>query len=257
MAVLPDSIALALPEEWDDIPLEKAEYRAVAKKQLQALKEAGLNDRADLRQFELLMELGHQLATAARVMMASSLVALMGNSEEEDDTTILMANLIVSGFLREDLGTDVPLRAGILAESYSRRAPSDDEKARYDLIEPPSICEIGGYEAAKLLRLMSLPPERGVDIKQFIQTYLVSVAEGDAVIVLQFSTMNFEIASDFSELFEAIAQTLRVLYPDDRTFLDDISTIDAEQVAEPVSGVAVVGDAEAALPDDDETGTRR
>ncbi len=117
-----------------------------------------------------------------------------------------------------------------MAESYSRRVPSDDQKARYDFVEPPGVCEIGGLKAAKLVRLMSLPPERGADIKQFTQTYLVSVAEGDAVIVLQFTTMNFELAREFSELFETIAQTLRVLYPDDPTFLDE----DEDEVADPV-----------------------
>lgn len=188
---------------------------------LDGLKEAGFESRADLRQLEVLAELGFQLAQRARVMMASSLVAVMEGSNEEDDAVVLMANLVVSGFLREDFDTDVPLRAEILAESFSQRVPSDDRKARHDHIEPPTVCEIGGLKAAKLLRLMSLPPERGADIKQFTQTYLVSVAEGDAVIVLQFSTMNFELAREFSELFETIAQTFRVLYPDDPTFLDD------------------------------------
>ncbi len=174
--------------------------------------------------------------------MASSLVALMSGadseeSEEEDDAVVLMANLVVSGFLREELDTDIPLRAEILAESYSRRSPSDDENARYDHIEPPSVCEIGGLKAAKLVRLMSLPPERGSDIKQFTQTYLVSVAEGDAVIVLQFTTMNFELAREFSELFETIAQTLRVLYPDDPTFLDEDEDADPAPDSGPL-GVA-------------------
>lgn len=240
MTVLPDSVALALPEEWVDIPLGNAAYREFMEKQLQALQEAGFQDRANLRQLELLMELGHQLATSARVMMASSLVALMSgaDSEEEDDAVVLMANLVVSGFLREELDTDIPLRAEILAESYSRRSPSDDENARYDHIEPPSVCKIGGYNAARLVRLMSLPPERGSDIKQFMQTYLVSVADGDAVIVLQFSTMNFELAREFSELFETIAQTLRVLYPDDPTFLDE----DEDAAPEPDSGPLGVAD---------------
>ena len=49
----------------------------------------------------------------------------------------------------------------------------------------------------------------------------MSVAKGDAVIVLQCSTINFEYARQFSELVERIAQTLRILYPDDPTFLDE------------------------------------
>ncbi len=227
MTIMPDSIVLTLPEQWEDIPLEDAEYREFVEEQLEAIKEAGFDDRADLRQLELLFDLGHQLAKDARVVMASSLLAILDSSENkdqekdtEDDATVLLANLVASVFFREDLGSDVPLRAEILAESYSRHAPSGGKNARYDFIEPASVCELGDLRAAKLLRLTSLPPERGADLVQFIQTYLVSVADGDAVVVLQFSTMNHELAREFSELFEAIAQTLRVLYPNDPTFID-------------------------------------
>lgn len=242
MSVMPDSVALALPEGWEDIPLGESERRQFVEQQLDGLKEAGFDDRADLRQIELLAELGFQLADSARVMMASSLLAILEASgedqdSEDQDSEVLTANLVVSGFLREDFNTDIPLRAELMAESYSRRAPSDDQKARYDFVEPPSVCEIGGLKAAKLVRLMSLPPERGADIKQFTQTYLVSVAEGDAVIVLQFTTMNFELAREFSELFETIAQTLRVLYPDDPTFLDEDEDADPAPDSGPL-GVA-------------------
>ena len=46
------------------------------------------------------------------------------------------------------------------------------------------------------------------------------MADGDIVIVLQFSTVNFEFARQFSELFEGIADTLRLFYPDEPTFRD-------------------------------------
>lgn len=255
MTTMPDSVALALPDDWLDIPLGEAEHRAFVDNQLRSLMEAGVVDRGQLRQFELVAAVAHQLAQRSRVMIASSYFEVDVAVDDDDEDLILTANLVVSAFLREELDTDVPLRAEILAESYSRRVPSDDENARYDFIEPPSVCEIGGYKAAKLLRLMSLPPERGADIKQFIQTYLVSVAEGDAVIVLQFSTMNYELAREFSELFEAIAQTIRVLYPGDPTFLDDIGPVEAGQDVDPVAGVAAAGDAEVAAPDGGEAGT--
>lgn len=221
MTVMPDSIALALPDEWVDVPLEEAAYRKFISQQMEDLMESGAVDRGDLRQFEVLAAVAYQIAKSSRVMIASSYVEVEPAADDDDENLILMASLVVSGLLREEIGTDVPLRAELMVESFSRSAPSDDENARYDHVEPPSVCEIGGLKAAKLVRLMSLPPERGSDLKQFIQTYLVSVAEGDAVIVLQFTTMNFELAREFSELFETIAQTLRVLYPDDPTFLDE------------------------------------
>ncbi len=111
MTVMPDSVALALPEGWEDIPLEKSERKRFIEQQLDGLKEAGFDDRADLRQVELLAELGFQLADSARVMMASSLLAILEAPSEDQDPEVLTANLVVSGFLREDFNTDIPLRA--------------------------------------------------------------------------------------------------------------------------------------------------
>lgn len=220
MGRMPDSVALDLPEEWNDIPLEEDEYRAFTETQIQQLKDTGDWKPAELRQVELLMALAFQAATQSRVMIASSYVAVEEAQSDDDEDIFLMASLIVSGFRRDEIGTDVPLRAELIAKVFAEGAPSDDRKARYDHIEPPSVCEVAGYKAAKLMRLMSLPTDPGQEFKQFTQSYLVSVADGDAVIVLQFSTINFEFAREFSELFERIAQTLRILYPDDPTFLD-------------------------------------
>lgn len=221
MAEMPDSVALDLPEEWNDIPLEGEEYRAFTASQIQQLKDSDDWKPAELRQVELLMALAFQAATQGGVMIASSYVAVEEAESEDDEDIFLMAGLIVSGFRRDEIDTDVPLRAELIAKAFAEGAPSDDHRARYDHIEPPSVCEIAGYRAAKLMRLMSVTTDPGQEFKQFTQSYLVSVADGDAVIVLQFSTINFEFAREFSELFDRIAQTLRILYPDDPTFLDD------------------------------------
>lgn len=43
MTIMPDSIVLTLPEQWEDIPLEDAEYREFVEEQLEAIKEAGFD----------------------------------------------------------------------------------------------------------------------------------------------------------------------------------------------------------------------
>ena len=48
------------------------------------------------------------------------------------------------------------------------------------------------------------------------------------MIVLQFSTINFDYAREFAQLFDNIAKTLRVLYPDDATFFDQSVAEDSE-----------------------------
>lgn len=221
MTDMPDSVALEMPEEWEDVPLDKDEYQKAMKVQLKRIEASGLFERTDLRQIELLAALAHQAVQVSRVMIASSFVAIEEAQDDDGDDVLLMANLIVSGFRRDEVGTDIPLSAELMVEAFSQGVPSDDRAARYAHIEPPSVCEIAGLRAVKLLRLMSIETDPGQEFKQFTQTYLVAVAEGDAVVVLQFSTANFEFSREFSELFERIAQTLRIFYPDDPTFLDD------------------------------------
>ena len=166
-----------------------------------------------------------RFAQEQRVTSVSNYLAVEqsdgGDEEEHAEPTVVMAGLVTSTLRRRDLGTDVPLMAEVMVKAFSAGAPSDDNQARFVEIEPPTVCTVGEHQAAKLVRLMVAPDGRGGELKQFTQSYLVSVANGDAVVALQFSTINFEYARQFSELFERIAQTLRILYPDDPTFLDE------------------------------------
>ena len=259
MSVMPDSIAIALPPGWDDIPMEPGKYRGYLAAQVQQLKAAGTVSRSDLRQVELLGAMVHRLAQQQRVILASNYLAVEGppgdagpegetgdtgndgevasdraedlprpDDEAETDATVVMSGLVVSTLRRSDLGTDVPLMAEVMVKAFSEGVPADDGQARYAEIEPPSVCKLGDVDAAKLVRLMTIKRASGEDLKQFTQTYLVSVANGDAVIVMQFSTINFEYAAQFSHLFDRIANTLRILYPEDPTFLDEPADATAE-----------------------------
>lgn len=217
--VMPDSVALTLPGAWDDIPLDEAAHRSFIKDQLALLEQNGVG-RAELRQLELVAAWSLQAAKAGRVMLASSFFAIESADDEEGDDTLLTATLVVSALRRDEIGTDLPLSAETMVAAFADNPPPDDAETRYAHIEPPALCEIGDYQAAKLTRLMTWRRDLKTEFRQYLQTYLVSCADGDAVIVLQFSTTNFEHAKPFSELFDRIAQTLRILYPDDPTFAD-------------------------------------
>ena len=219
--VMPDSIALVLPEEWDDVPLETAEFRSFVSARMDALRDEGGLERSDLRQFELLMAIVHQIVGEYDVIVASSLATVEPGQDEDEEDTLLIAGLTVSTVTRSALNTEAPLSAELMVKTFSGRSPTDQEGTRFDLIEPPRVCELGDLVAARLLRLMTVDVSPGQEFKQFMQTYLVPVADGDALIVLQFSTINFSYAREFSTLFESIANTLRILYPDDPTFLDE------------------------------------
>ena len=207
------------------------EFKEYTKERRRRLTETGEFSRSALRQVEVAGAVAHQLARASRVVLASNYLAVEhSDATNEDPDTLVMASMVVSTLLRSELQSNIPLVAEVLAKTFADAAQDTDEPVRFDNIEPPTICDVAGIEATRLCRLMTISRELGEQLKQFTQTYLVPVAKGDAVVVLQFSTINLDYARQFSELFEKIAGTLRVLYPEDPTFLDD----DAGDPLEPI-----------------------
>ena len=232
MTALPDSVALAVPDVWDNVPMGQSQFKDYVKAQRRRLADSGTVSRSTLRQVELANSCLYQLARANRVILVSNYVAVeQRDSGQQGDDIVTMAGLVMSALRRTDIGTNIPLMAELMVKAFSEHEIPADVPVRFDEIEPPAMCHVAGIEAAKLVRLMTISGEPGQEFKQFTQTYLVSVAKGDAVIVLQFSTINLEYARQFSELFEKIAGTLRVLYPDDPTFLDDDTSDTIEPVA--------------------------
>ena len=198
------------------------EFKEYTKAQRRRLVDTAEFSRSALRQVELAGAVVHQLARANRVIIATNYLAIEhGDVAGEDADILVMAGLVVSTLLRSDLQTSIPLAADVLAKTFGESNQETDHPVRFSNIEPPTICDVSGIEAVRLLRLMTISGEPGEEFKQFTQTYLVPVAKGDAVIMMQFSTINLDYARQFSELFEQIAGTLRVLYPDEPTFLDE------------------------------------
>jgi len=263
MTTMPDSIVLAMPSGWDDVPMEAGRYRRHLARQVAQMRSNGMT-LTDARRVEMQGAVLHRLMAQQNVVIASSYLALetsgaeptassqafsLGDESANDDgernlgaddsatnttasgdeaPTLVMASAAVSALLRRDLETDLPLMADVLLSTFGQGAPGDDEHVRYAEIEPPSKCALGDLEAVKLVRLMRIASRRADEHKLFSQSYLVPVANGDAVVVMQFTTVNFVYAKPFSQLFGRIAGTLRVLYPDDPTFLDEPAPEESE-----------------------------
>ena len=136
----------------------------------------------------------------------------------------MMASVVAATVLREDLGVDVPLLPEVLVKVFSAERPEegDDKVFVADDIEPPQTVEVAGNEAVRLVRLVRATKQGEEDRRMFTESFLVPVAEGDAVLLLQFTTPNLDFARQYSELFGQIAQTLQILYPDDPTPLGEV-----------------------------------
>ena len=152
-------------------PMDRDEYRRYVSAQIAQLESAASVGRADIRQFELLASVIYQCMQEQSVLIASNFVGVDRSGANEDDGTVILAGLVGSIVRRTDLGTDVPLSAGVMVNALTRGLPSDDRRARFDEIEAPSICAIGGLESVKLVRLMTVtiaPGPRVQAIRPFI-----------------------------------------------------------------------------------------
>jgi hypothetical protein len=216
--LLPDSLQISLPPAWSDIPLKEPEIGKATEQTLQRL--GSDLTRAEQRQVEIFFDRVRQISRQQRIVLAGGAFQVEG--EGEGDRVLVAAGVAASVTDRASLGTDVPLVADVLIKAFSGR--TREGEVQFDEIEPPVKVALAGTEAVKLVRLMRMSGSDGTELKQFTQSYLLPVAMGDGLIVLQFSTINLEYARQFSELFEKIAGTLRILYPDDPTFLDDETT---------------------------------
>ena len=212
--VLPDSIGLRLPEMWSEYPLDEREFRAQLSNLVAEATEAPDISRAQVRQFEMFLVGVRDLALGANVILSSGFV----DSEAADSSGQPIAGTVfVSMLTREDLGTDIPLTTDLVIASLARRAKESESQFQVDEIEPPKKVETAGLPAVKTVRLLRSKSAQQT-LKVFVQSIFVPVANGEGVVAMQFGTPNVELASDFSDLFDAIADTLRVLTSDEPTF---------------------------------------
>lgn len=233
--VLPDSIQLATPAEWDEFPIDLAEFTDFRRRTIAKMSSQGQLDRASIRQVELFLVDLHRTVQRENVIFAAGYLAQQPPAVEGGEPTPVMAAVAATSVHRSDFGTDLPLLPEVLlqafAEGQSRREREAAEgdgadgeagaSITFDHVEPPVTVEVGGMEAVRLLRLMrSTAPHRDPR-SLFLETYLIPVAKGDAVIMVQFTTANLDLAKPLSKLFGHIADSIRVLYPDDPTFIDD------------------------------------
>lgn len=214
----PDSYAIRLPPEWREFPIDEEGLRRSRIETIDSLRKApGWTKTAERRTELIFAQLGHALRAIKACYCA--FFAGMSSDEQEDGADaapdLLLAGLAVSTLSRADLDTDVPLTPDTVLAAYSmdRESPSGATN-----VEPPSVVTLEeAGRAVRLVRLVELGKVDGSPVQIFSETFMVPVADGEGVCVLQFTTPNLEDSPLFSRLFGAIASTVRVLYEDTPT----------------------------------------
>jgi len=203
-----DSIRLDLPAEWRSLPVDVAELRERLASEVLADELSRLSV-VERRRAELFL----QRIVADLESSNVGLFALLFEEIEVDpdaETIPLVATCAVSVLDRAALGTNAPLSAEVVLAAMSLDAPDADSRTTATNLEPPAIVELAVGPAVRVVRLLEQQISARDQMRVFTETFFVPVADAfDRLVVAQFSTPDVDDSREFSDLFGALAQTIR------------------------------------------------
>ena len=239
-----DSLAIVLPRDWVDIPLNSTAFESYFRSRRQHFIGSGSDGRhrvskTDLRRLDVIIAALRNDVESANVRMLAALVMSVDGETEDDseDPTeegigraghsgvvrqdplegeepgLLLATVSVSVLSRFELGSDVPLTPSVLKVAFDlERERSSDEDIRVTNLEAPKIVEIRAGEAVKLVQLHSnaraVPEPADLFVQQF---YVPLDPNGDEAALVLFTSPSVEVARVLSGLFDAMMETFEIL----------------------------------------------
>jgi hypothetical protein len=207
-----DSFAIALPEAWVSLPVDTADFDRFAADLRRRWRAEPTYERTTERKAELLL----QRVRREMVKRSIRLAAMCYDDAVEGEP--LMAVATFAAYTRADLDTDLPLTTPTLFTAFAGSPKKPTAAGRTTNVEPPCIHRLPCGDAVRLRRLYEPTVSSMTKEPCFGETFVVPLADdGEAAGVLQFATVNIDLASRFSVLFERIAQTLTLLMPDEDT----------------------------------------
>lgn len=234
-AAEPDSLGIAIPEAWIQIPVDRGEYDAFVTRLRDRWKNEAKWDRPTQRQAELLLTrirrdilrggiqfVGLFVGEPAEADLAEQVPVPGGDPEQEHDE-ILMAACTVGTYTKESLGAQADLTLGNLTMAFGRKPRSephvkDQRYKRITNLEPPVYHEIPIGKSVRLRRLYELVSPGLFPQRFFGESYLTPIGgDGKRCVMAHFVTMNIQLSQLFSDLFERIAGTITYYADDDET----------------------------------------
>ena len=194
------TLYLDLPETWDQVPAEVDDYAVWVRDGFEGL-EVSEEDR-------------HALESAFRAMLVEARgegLAFMASyvgyiqSEEHDTPELLVATAFGAAKPSGNL-------AGVLSPFAWHTALRDAE--HHGDIKPlklPETVMLGEIEAVKSVVIDTLPAdEHGPAVDNLTVTYYAGINDGATVLIIGFRTPCLWMADEFEELFDRIAETVRI-----------------------------------------------
>lgn len=218
-----DSFGIVVPKNWHILPLDLPTFdRFCAETTARWSQEDGWTRTAERQALLLLQRVRGELTRHGASFAAVYVDAAVPEGKElrEENLEPLMAVCTFGVYTRADLDTDLELSLAVLFTAFAKRPSLDGgEYGRITNVEPPALHDLAAGRAVRLRRLYE-PKGFGPAAQDpfFGDTFLLPVGEhGEAAGVLQFATTTVSAARPFSDLFGAIANTLRSFTPDDPT----------------------------------------
>ena len=209
-----DSIAIGLPPEWATLPIEQRDFDRLCADVRQRWRQEPGWDRTTERRAELLLARVRAEMRRASIRMAA---LYMEPGEGESDET-LMAACTFATYTQRELETTLPLTYSNLLAAFSVRPKATSEERRITNLEPPCRHELRVGRSIRLRRLYELrQPVEGTQ-RLFGESFVMPIGDDATTCgALQFVTPNLTLATGFSALFVAIAETVMLFTPDMET----------------------------------------
>lgn len=202
-----NTIALSLPSDWREVPIDPAELVSVveagAAERMPGSQYESLEFRRQLVLIRRLAEQAHQSGVVFMAVFSSDAMAGEADGPDEDEPYFLS----VICFVVTRSATEMDVNR--VEFRHLRTAVESERSAGAERVENPVVLELRGGPTVRdvVVRSNRFPDVDG-EVQVFEARYYQLMGEGEGMAVLGFVTPNVELAPDFTELFDSIADSL-------------------------------------------------
>lgn len=218
MTQVVDSIRIDLPSLWREISTDPDTLRRELREARDEEQWGDLST-TERRRAELFLErfIADVEGTGASLL---SIYSERFEADGDEPAGQLLATCAVSVLDKAALGTNTSLTAEVVLAAMALEPGEDDTGAVTSNLEPAAIVGLRVGPAVRVVRLVEQRLSITEQLRVFVETFFVPVPDQfDQLVVAQFSTLNVEDSREFSELFRALADTIRFYREGDPTEL--------------------------------------
>jgi hypothetical protein len=201
----PDTVSLALPAGWIEIPLEPGALATRMRTSVEAL-DPGAAASVEFRRLLLLLGEVVDRVERAGIVMLFAYVEDVKQGEDGDEPYLVSA---LGWLATQRKPEEAPMLRFADVEGAAEIRARDGGRQR---VETPRVRDLAGEPSLREVWLQKIDGP-GLDAPtEVLETrYTRLIGEGDGLAVMGFTTPNLELADELTALFDAIADTLELV----------------------------------------------